>query len=247
VTERARKKILIADDSPQLRELESAFLARLGVILGASDGADALEIARREQPDIVIADLEMPGLAGDALCHAIKADRDLHRTPVILVISGRSAAEHERAVRALADDILVKPITRPQLAQSVALLLGADPYRSLARAPLEEEVRVRVERAGAHAWGVMCDLSRGGTFIESAGRLPVDTEVSLDFKLPQLRRSLQSTAQVRWTGLHPRTGNAGMGLRFLALDRAASKQIDAYVHQFTAPRSGRLATTEVAQ
>ncbi len=93
-----RKKILIVDDTAMFRELESLFLAGAGTVLGASTGAEALEIARREQPDVLVADLDMPDMDGETLCRAIKADRDLHRTPVILVTSGRTGLDRDRAI-----------------------------------------------------------------------------------------------------------------------------------------------------
>jgi uncharacterized protein (TIGR02266 family) len=226
--------------------MESVFLARLGTILTASTGSEALEIARREQPEVMIVDFDMPDMCGDNLCHAIKADRDLHRTPVILVTSGHSAEDHARAVRAQADDVLMKPLSRTQLGLSVSRLLGADRHLAPARVPLLNDVRVCLVRAGSSAWGVMRDLSRGGVFVESHGRLPVDTEIDLDFRLPNVRRPLRSTAQVMWAGLHPKSRAPGMGLRFLALNRSSTHQIDSFVHQYTIPRSGKLAATGAA-
>ncbi|MFB3118654.1 MAG: response regulator [Myxococcota bacterium] len=243
---KARKKILVADDTALFRELGSVFLARLGTVLTASTGGEALEIARRERPEVMIVDFDMPDMCGDNLCRAVKADRDLHRTPVILVLSGRDAEDHARAVRAQADDVLTKPLSRIQLGLSVSRLLGADRHLALPRVPLDEGVRVRLIRADASAWGVMRDLSRGGAFIEALGGLLVDTELTLDFKLPNLRRPLRPTAQVRWTGRHPKTRAPGMGLRFLALDRSSVQQIDSFVYQFTSPRSGKLAVTGTA-
>ncbi len=243
---KARKKILVVDDAELFRELGSVFLVRLGTVLTASSGGEALEIARRERPEVMIVDFDMPDMCGDNVCRAVKADRDLHRTPVILVTSGQSAEDHARAVRAQADDVLTKPLSRIQLGLSVSRLLGADRHLALTRVPLDDDVRVHLIRAGTSAWGVMRDLSRGGVFIESLGRLPVDTEFALDFRLPNLHRPLQPTAQVRWTGRHPTTRAAGMGLRFLALDRSSSHQIDSFVHQFTSPRSGKLAATVAA-
>ena len=243
---KARKKILVADDAELFRELESVFLARLGSVLTASTGSEALEIARQERPDVVIADFDMPDMCGDNLCRAVKGDRDLHRTPVILVTSGRSADDRARAVRAQADDVVMKPLNRIQLGLSASRLLGADRHLAPARVPLAEEVRVRLVRAGSSAWGVMRDLSRGGIFIESPGKLPVDTELALDFRLPNGRRPLRPTAQVMWAGRHPKTRAAGMGLRFLALDRSSTHQIDTFIHQFTTPRSGKLAATGAA-
>ncbi|MBW2542500.1 MAG: response regulator [Deltaproteobacteria bacterium] len=240
-----RKKILVADDSEVFRELGSTFLARLGTILTASTGSEAIEIARRELPAVMIVDFDMPDMCGDNLCRAVKADRDLHGTPVLLVTSGRCAEDHARAVRAHADDVLMKPLNRIQLGLSVSRLLSEERHLALTRVPLEEDVRVRLVRNEACSWGVMRDVSRGGIFVESFGRLPIDTEIGLDFRLPNARRPLRPTAQVMWAGPHPKSRAPGMGLRFLALDRPSTHQIDSFVHQFTSPRSGKLAATAV--
>lgn len=227
----SRKKILIVDDTAIFRELEALYLSSAGTVLGASTGAEALAIARREHPDVLVADLDMPDMDGETLCRAIKADRDLHRTPVILVTSGRSGLEHDRAVRAHADDILSKPLNRIQLNLAVGRLLRSNGHRSLARVAVDAEVRVHVMRADASAWGMVRDLSRGGVFIESPGKLPLSTEVELAFRLSNTRRPLRSTAQVMWTGRHPATGASGMGLQFLALDPASTGRIDDYIHE----------------
>jgi uncharacterized protein (TIGR02266 family) len=243
---KARKKILVADDTELFRELGSVFLARLGSVLTASSGSEALEIARREQPDVMIVDFEMPDMCGDNLCRAVKADRDLHRTPVILVTSGRCAEDHARAVHAQADDVLMKPLNRMQLGLSVSRMLGENRHLALARVPFDEEVRIRLVRADASSWGVVRDLSRGGVFVELLGKLPVDTELDLDFRLPDVRKPLRPTAQVMWAGPHPKSRAPGMGLRFLALDRSSTQQIDSFVHQYTNPRSGQLAAIGAA-
>jgi uncharacterized protein (TIGR02266 family) len=242
----ARKKILVADDTEVFRELGSAFLARLGTVLTASTGSEAIEIARREQPAVMIVDFDMPDMCGDNLCRAIKADRDLHRTPVLLMTSGQCAEDHARAVRAQADDVLTKPLSRIQLGLSVSRLLGEERHLALTRVPLKENLRIRLVRADATSWGVMRDVSRGGIFVESLGKLPIDTEIDLDFRLPNTRKPLRPTAQVMWAGLHPKTHASGMGLRFLAVDRSSTHQIDSFVHQFTSPRSGKLSATAVA-
>lgn len=230
-TVNANKKILVVDDTRLFRELEAVFLARAGQVYTASGGEEALAIARRERPDVVVADMDMPGMDGETLCRAIKADRDLHATPVILVIAGDCAAEHARAVSAHADDILAKPLSRIQLNVAVARLLREKPARGLTRVGVEAEVRVRLSRAESSAWGLARDLSRGGIFVESHGRLPVDTEVDLDFRLPNQSAPLRPTARVIWSGPHPKTGAPGMGLRFVRMDRSSTDRIDAYVHE----------------
>jgi len=241
LAKKTRQKILIADDTRLFRELGSVFLARLGIILTASTGIETLEIARREQPGIMIIDFDMPDMCGDNLCRAVKADRDLHQIPVIVVTSGQSAEEHARAVRAQADDVLMKPLNRMQISLSVSRLLGEGRHLAPARVPFDEGVRVRLVRADSSSWGVARDLSRGGVFVETLGRLPVNTELNLDFRLPKVRRSVRPTAEVMWSGVHPKSRAPGMGLRFLELDRSSTQQIDSFVHEYTSPRSGKLA------
>jgi uncharacterized protein (TIGR02266 family) len=233
-----RKKILVVDDTSMFRELETLFLGRLGDVLTASSGEEALACARREFPDVVVTDLNMPGMDGDTLCRAIKADRDLHGTPVIVVTPGENREDHARAVRAQADDVLAKPLSRIQLNLATARLLRDSGYRSLMRVSLGEDVKVRLTRAEAGAWGVARDLSRGGIFVESPGQLPPATEVNLDFQLPDGRSPLKPSARVMWNGQHPRTGMRGMGLRFLALDRKSTDRIDAFIHEHSGPATG---------
>jgi len=244
VSDSTRKKILVVDDAVLFREVETTFLSGAGSILTAASGKEAFEIASREQPDLMIVDLDMPGMAGDTLCMAIKTDPDLRQTPVILVTSGASAEEHARAVRAGADDVISKPLTQIQLQMAAGRLLGDGQPAGLTRITLDNELRVRVERGGASGWGVVRDLSRGGVFIEFHGKLPPATEIDLDFRLPNTRLPLRASAQVRWTGVHPKTGAPGMGLRFVALDRSSTGHIDSYVYERSAsapsaPKSSR--------
>lgn len=234
----SHKKILVVDDTSMFRELGAIFLGRLGRVFTASSGSEGLAIARRVFPDVMVVDLDMPGMDGETLCRAIKADRDLHSTPVILVTSGESAADHERAVRAQADDVLAKPLSRIQLGLSASRLLR-DRGLGLQRVPVASEVKVRLTREDASAEGVARDLSRGGIFVESHGKLPPATEVELDFRLPDGRRPLRPSAEVIWTGRYHSTGEQGMGLRFLALDRASTDQIDAYVMEHAGASSER--------
>ena len=81
------RTILIADDAAMFRELGALFLARSGRVLTANNGYEALDVARREHPAVVVADLDMPCLGGDGLCLRLREDESLAGTPVILVVS----------------------------------------------------------------------------------------------------------------------------------------------------------------
>ncbi len=137
-----KRKILIVDDAPMFRELESLFLARSGRVLTAEDGDEGLEIAQRERPDVIVTDLSMPGMRGDELCRRVKADPDLCRTPVIIVTGRNSGDEHEQAVRAGAADVVEKPVNRISLIQAVNHVLRLA-ERGLVRVPLENGAPLR--------------------------------------------------------------------------------------------------------
>jgi DNA-binding response OmpR family regulator len=114
-------KVLVADDDADLRELIGFGLAQAGYLaVKAADGPQALERFAAESPDLVVLDINMPGMSGFQVCEAI---RGRSRVPVLmLTVRG----EEEDLVRALdlgADDYLTKPFSpRTLLARIRALL-----------------------------------------------------------------------------------------------------------------------------
>ena len=178
------------------REIETVFLGRTGRILTACDGTEALEIARRERPDLVLTDLSMREMDGDELCRQIRHDPDLRHVPVIVVTSGNSAEEHERAVRAGADGVISKPLCRVTLLQVVQRFLRLT-VRSFERVTLETEVRLSRERtATSGRWSR--NVSRGGMFVEADIALEPDSEFEVEFTVPDTSIVVQPTARVVW-------------------------------------------------
>jgi uncharacterized protein (TIGR02266 family) len=223
-----QSKILVVDDAALFRDLESLFLARSGQVLTAASGEEGLEIARATRPDIAIVDLHMPGLDGAGLCQAIKSDPELSEIPVILVTSGEDPHDHAVAVRAGADDIIPKPINRVSLILAVNRLLRSPEVKGLARVSLDAQVRIRHECEDA--WGTVRNLSRGGLFVTAARTVPPETEVELEFQLPEMHQVLHPTAKVIWRREGSERALEGMGLRFLELDHDSAARIDEYVY-----------------
>ena len=114
-------KTLVADDDADLRELIAFTLSQAGhLVVSAADGTAALRSFAAESPDLVVLDINMPGLSGFEVCEAIRARS---RVPVImLTVRG----EEEDLVRALglgADDYLTKPFSPRTLIARVNALL----------------------------------------------------------------------------------------------------------------------------
>jgi len=131
-----------------------------------------------------------------------------------------------------ADDVLPKPIDRVALLDSARRLL-ADAPRGLPRVRLATPVQMRHQR---DAWnGLARNLSRGGVFVESPRIVAPPVELELTMRLPETDALLASTAQVMWAR-ETSARYAGMGLRFLALDRSAARALTDWVEERTPHR-----------
>lgn len=115
--------VLVADDDPVVRRLAEAALQAACRVTTACDGAEALDLARRLQPDVIVSDLVMPQLDGLSLKRALAADEALAWTPFIFLTSRGDEATKRLGLLSGADDFLTKPIDARALRRRVQLLL----------------------------------------------------------------------------------------------------------------------------
>src|SRR3954466_11924849 len=110
-TKNMAKRILIADDSVTIQKaFAMTFAGADDVTLTSARSADeALAIAQRLQPDLVVADGVMPGRSGYDLCAAIRADAGLRAVPVFILASSQQPYDEARGQRAGASGQLMKP------------------------------------------------------------------------------------------------------------------------------------------
>jgi two-component system phosphate regulon response regulator PhoB len=120
----ALRTVLFADADADVRNLVTFVLARDGLsAILAADGEEALVLARRYRPDLILLDVLMPVLDGIAICRALKADPATAAIPVV-VLTGEAQRElRGRALRAGADAYLTKPFSPAQLVAAVRRLL----------------------------------------------------------------------------------------------------------------------------
>jgi two-component system, chemotaxis family, sensor kinase CheA len=125
-TELHRRRILVVDDSPLTRELISALLEAVGYdILTAADGVEALHLLSHSQVDLVVTDLEMPGLDGLELTRQLKAHEALNRLPVIILTTRGGEEDRKRGLAVGADGYITKgDLVRQDLVDVVRRLLG---------------------------------------------------------------------------------------------------------------------------
>lgn len=119
---RGPRLLLVDDDATTLRAL-SRILSAYGDQRLATSGAQALHLARAEPPDLMLIDMEMPGMSGTQLCALLKSDPKLANVPVLFVTSDDTQETRVEALQLGAADFIVKPFLGEQLLARVAAIL----------------------------------------------------------------------------------------------------------------------------
>ncbi|MGK5628000.1 response regulator transcription factor [Streptomyces sp. URMC 123] len=122
-----RRTVLVAEDDPGVRSTLDQLLRFEGYrVLLAADGLEALALLEREQPDLAVVDVVMPGLDGLGLCRMLRRRDD--RLPVLVLTARQEVGDRVAGLDAGADDYLAKPFATEELfARIRALLRRTDP------------------------------------------------------------------------------------------------------------------------
>jgi len=124
--------ILIVDDEPSARETLVAMLEGQGYQLEmAKNGSEALEIAKRVLPDLILLDVMMPAMDGFEVCRRVRSTPQLAEVPIIILTALDNHASLMTGIEAGADDFLTKPIERRELVSRVRTITRLNRYRSL--------------------------------------------------------------------------------------------------------------------
>ena len=123
-----RARILIVDDHPTMREAMRLVLVDEGFTVDeAADGARALDLVASDRPDLVLLDLNIPGISGPDLLEALKASRVTSGIPVV-VVTAEDEEGRRAAMQAGAEDYLTKPFSPRALERTVEQVLeGSEP------------------------------------------------------------------------------------------------------------------------
>jgi two-component system, OmpR family, alkaline phosphatase synthesis response regulator PhoP len=156
--------VLVVDDEPNLVNLVRSYLEREGYhVLVAFDGREAVEVTRREQPDLLVLDLMLPGLDGIEVCRQVRQFSDAY---VIMLTAKTEEVDKVVGLSVGADDYLTKPFSPRELVARVKAMLRRPRGSAVAspEAPSPQQLgELSIDR-------VRYQASRHGTPIELTAR-----------------------------------------------------------------------------
>jgi two-component system phosphate regulon response regulator PhoB len=124
VKKAAPARVLVVDDDPDLREVVSAMLEAVGLLVESAGSAeDALASVRQGRFDLVVVDWTLPGKSGLDLCREIRELPKLETLPVLFLTANTSPTDMVEAFASGADDYVVKPFRAPELGARIFGLL----------------------------------------------------------------------------------------------------------------------------
>lgn len=115
-----KKRILIVDDEPDLLMAIKIRLTAVGYdVIMAKDGAEGLEKARKENPDLIILDLMLPKINGYKVCRFLKFDENYKHIPVIMLTARAEEDDKTLGMETGADAYMTKPFDNKELIASI--------------------------------------------------------------------------------------------------------------------------------
>jgi len=149
--------ILLVEDEPTLSETLRYNLEREGyTVLSAADGVQGLELARREQPDLLILDIMLPRLDGFSVCRILRQESDM---PILMLTARQDEVDRIAGLELGADDYVSKPFSLGELLARVrAIMRRTDRQPSGSREVLDA-CALRVDTGSRRAWRAGAELT----------------------------------------------------------------------------------------
>src|SRR3981189_471462 len=203
-----RSRVLIVDDNADMREHLSRVLAKWWGVEAASDGLAALEAARQNTPDLVLADVMMPRLDGIGLLSALRSDPDLADIPVILLSARAGEEARIEGLNVGADDYLVKPFSARELVARVRSHLSMS--RRLRESEARLQAAVDLVKLGRYAWNPQTNELQWDDTLKAMWGLPAGAPVDYDVwracvhpdDLARVETAVQRCADPRGDGVY---------------------------------------------
>lgn len=189
-------RILVVDDEERNRRVLTAMLEVEGyVVLEATDGERALELARQNPPDIVLLDIMMPGMDGYQVAGALKADAATRSVPIVMVTALHDRGSLVKALEAGAEEYVSKPVDRWELRVRVKNLLKLKEYSDFLadhNRILEIQVQERTQQLVSSYRETIATMTRAASYKDEETGAHV---ARISFYTVELARALGLDAQ----------------------------------------------------
>lgn len=225
-------KVLLIEDIQDYLQIQRGALQRSNFeVLAAQTAPEAIRVARRERPRLVLLDLEMAERSGGDLVNLVKCEPALQNIPVLLV-SARQEAEEVAREHGFAG-VVRKPLQPSALIDAITRVLNLGrrvEVRTLVVATLADPQGKKEKRVGRSV-----DLSESGLLAEFSRPLPVGTAVELRFFLPRQPEGLTMPAVVARCASRSED-NHDVGFRFGEVPAAEAERLRGFLAEESQPR-----------
>jgi len=224
--------ILLVDDVDFTVDIEKRTLERTGCnILTAKNGVEALEVIRKNRPNLVLMDIYMPTMKGDECCKIIKENPEYQDIPVVFTTSSDREEAMQKCDISGCDGVITKPFKGKELFREIKKFVKLG-EREQIRVLYSGEINFKT--GGREYEGEIHDISSGGLFVESHFLPQKGIKVELSFSLPKRDGKIRARAEVvrvmeKGSLLNNELGR-GFGVHFVDLSEDDQTAVNEYVY-----------------
>ena len=224
------KKVIIAEDLKAILEKDRSFFNRSGIrTIGAASNDEIPDLHRTEKANLIITNLDMPGMSGENLCSLIRTD-DILRSVSIIIVCSETAANLQRCTECGANAFITSPVNTAVLLQEAHQLLHVT-QRKTCRIPLK--VRLEGKAMGKPFTGSIENISTAGLLFLTEAVLFEGDAIHCSFDLPDSRRIYLSAEVVRTVESPDSPLKKRYGVRFTDIGDADASDIEAFINAKT--------------
>ena len=226
------KKALLVDDVKLIVSMERSMLNRQNLqLFTANSGPEAIAIHKKEHVDLMLLDLNMPGMDGDEVCRIIRNDDSLKSVSIIMTIISSKKEDIEKCMNAGANDCITKPINTTELLEKIANHLGI-PRRQNIR--VIARLKVKTQSGDKDFFANTVDISTGGVLIESDDSIGYESNgdtIKIDIFLPNNVHPINTIGKVVRRVDNGRDKLPHYGVQFIDIAEKDRKIIEKHVER----------------
>ncbi len=210
-----KKTVLLVDDVRLFLKLEETFFKRAGCqVVTAESGKEAIEQAKKHQPDAILLDYYMPDMKGDEICKILRQEESTKNIPVIIVSTSSKPEDIEKCYQAGCNDYLTKPIKPEVVLSRTAQVIGL-PYRIHRRLAVNFRIQGRVP--SLTFTGFSRNISESGILIETDRKINIKDSLQLWLPILENQDTIEVKGEVVREEINRKKASYCYGIKFIDL------------------------------